>query len=170
MAPPLPPSLLAVGRVLRPHGVRGDLLLTSLTDFPEHLGEIDTVYLGDAAEPHVVASFRQHRGQLLLRLAGVADRDSADGFRGQLVQIRPQAAAPLPPGSYYHHDILGLAAVTDEGEQLGEVVEILQTGSNDVYVVRGEGGEILLPAISSVILDISLANRQITVHLIDGLR
>jgi 16S rRNA processing protein RimM len=159
-----------VGRVLRPHGIRGDLLLTSLTDFPERLGEIDTVYLGDGAVPHAVATFRQHRGQLLLRLVGVADRDSADGFRGQVVQIRPQSAAPLPPGSYYHHDILGLVAFTDEGERLGEVAEILQTGSNDVYVVRGQSGEILLPAISSVILEISLANRQITVHLIDGLR
>jgi 16S rRNA processing protein RimM len=164
------PSLLAVGRVLRPHGVRGDLLLASLTDFPEHLGEIDTVYLGEKAEPHAVAAFRQHRGQLLLKLAGVPDRDSADAFRGQLVQIRRQAAAPLPAGNYYHHDILGLSAVTDEGERLGEVVEIIETGANDVYVVRGEAGEILLPAIRSVILEISLAKRQITVHLIDGLR
>ena len=170
MATAQSPSLLAVGRVLRPHGVRGDLLLASLTDFPEHLGEIDTVYLGEAAEPHAVTAFRQHRGQLLLKLAGVPDRDSADAFRGQLVQIRRQAAAPLPAGSYYHHDILGLSAFTDDGERLGEVVEILQTGANDVYVVRGEAGEILLPAIRSVIREIDLETRQITVHLLEGLR
>lgn len=170
MASTRPPGLLAVGRILRPHGVRGDLLLTSLTDFPEHLGEIDTVYLGEAHEPFPVTGFRQHRGQLILRLAGVSDRESADAFRGQLVQIQTQSATPLPPGSYYHHEVLGMNAITDGGEQLGEVVEILQTGANDVYVVRGAGGEILLPAIRSVILEISLAKRQMTVHLIDGLR
>jgi 16S rRNA processing protein RimM len=150
--------------------VRGDLLLASLTDFPDHLGQVETVFLGDTAEPHPVTAFRRHRGQLILSLANCPDRDTADQYRGQIVQIQPQAAAPLASGQYYHHDIIGLDAVTAEGEHLGQVVEIIQTGANDVYVVRGEQGEILLPAIRSVILDINLTDRQIKVHLLDGLR
>jgi 16S rRNA processing protein RimM len=167
---PETPELIAVGRVLRPHGVRGELLLSSLTDFPEHLRQVEVVYLGEAAEPHPVAAVRQHRDQLILRLAGCADREQADAFRGQLVQVRPQAAAPLPPGRYYHHQIIGLEVVTDAGETLGQVAEIITTGANDVYVVRGEAGEILLPAIRSVILEISLDQQRLTVHLLDGLR
>ena len=166
----MPPEYLAVGRVLRPHGVQGELLLEPLTDFPEHLKEVDTVFLGDAAEPHALAAARQHRGQLLIRLADCPDRNCADAYRGQLVQIRVEAAAPLPPGRFYQHQVVGLNVVTDAGEMLGKVVEVLETGANDVYVVAGSDGEILLPAIKSVILSIDPDAGRMTVHLMDGLR
>src|SRR5574337_746577 len=122
----MPPEFLAVGRVLRPHGVRGELLLEALADSPGPLNDVDTVYLGEAAPP--------------------------------------------PPGSYYHHQSVGLAVVTEEGEALGEVTEILETGSNDVYVVSGPSGEILLPALTSVILKVDLEAKRMTVHLLEGLR
>lgn len=159
-----------MGRVLRPHGVRGELLLESLTDFPQHLAEVDTVYLGDEAAPHPLAAARVHRDQLLLRLADCSDRDSAEQYRGQLVQIEADEAAPLPPGSYYHHQLLGCRVVSDEGEDLGELVDILETGANDVYVVAAPGGELLLPAIQTVILSIDLDARRVTAHLLEGLR
>ena len=163
-------EFLAVGRVLRPHGVRGDLLLDSLTDFPEHLAEVDTVYLGDAAVPHRLAAARVHRSQVILRLGDCADRDCADQYRGQLVQIKAEAAAPLPPGRYYHHQLIGCRVVSDEGEELGELVDILETGANDVYVVATPDGELLLPAIKSVILNIDVEAKRVTAHLIEGLR
>ncbi len=162
-------DFLAVGRVLRPHGVRGELLLATLTDFPDHLAEVKTVYLGDDAAAHPLAAARVHRGQLIIRLADVPDRDAADAFRGQLVQIKAVAAAPLPPGTYYHHQLIGLAVVTDAGEPLGALSDVLETGANDVYVVTGPTREILLPAIRSVILTIDLPARQIIVHVPDGL-
>jgi 16S rRNA processing protein RimM len=77
---------------------------------------------------------------------------------------------PLPSGRYYQRQIIGLGVVTDEGESLGEVVDILETGANDVYVVQGAQGEILLPAISSVIRQIDLDAGCLTVHLLEGLR
>ena len=163
-------DFLAVGRVLRPHGVRGELLLAVLTAFPEHLQEVETVYLGEQAEPHPLRRVRFHRGQALIRLADCLDRTAAEVFRGQLVQIRIERAVQPPPGSYYHHQIIGLQAVTDEGETLGEVAQILETGANDVYVVRGERGEILLPALKNVILEVDLDARRMVVHLLDGLR
>lgn len=163
-------QLLAVGRVVRPHGVRGELLVDSLTDFPDHLSEVDTVYVGEAAVPHALLGARDHRGQLIIRLANCPDRDTAEQYRQQLIQIRVEAAAPLPPGSYYHHELIGCRVVSDEGEALGELVDILETGANDVYVVASPSGELLLPAISSVILNIDLPGKLITAHLIDGLR
>jgi 16S rRNA processing protein RimM len=163
-------QLLAVGRVVRPHGVRGELLVDTLTDFPEHLSEVDTVYLGDTAEPHPLAAARQHRGQLILRLGDCADRDCAEHYRNQTVQIQAEAAAPLPPGRYYHHQLIGSQVVADDGEALGELVDILETGANDVYVVATADGELLLPAIDTVILNIDVEARRITAHLIEGLR
>jgi len=166
----MPTEFLAVGRVLRPHGVRGELLLETLTDFPEQLEEAETVYLGEAAEPHPLHSMRLHRDQLLIHLADCPDREAAEAFRGQLVQIRVETAAPPPPGRYYQYQLIGLAAVTDEGEPLGKIVDVLETGSNDVYVVQGPSGELLLPALRSVIQNIDLESGRMIVHLIPGLR
>jgi len=163
-------EFMAVGRVLRPHGVRGELLLASLTDFPERLGEHKVVYLGEPPQPHPLAGVRIRQGQLILRLADCTSREAADAYRDQLVQIEAETAAPLPPGLYYHHQLLGLAVYADDGEHLGELVEILETGANDVYVVRGAQGELLLPVIADVIRGVDLEARRLTVHLIDGLR
>ena len=166
----MPIEFLAIGRVLRPHGVRGELLLETLTDFPEHLNEVETVYLGEAAEPHPLEDARRHRGQLLIRLADCSNRDTADAFRNQLVRIKFADSPPPPSGSYYQHQIIGLAVVTEDGEALGTVTEIIETGANDVYVVAGAGGELLLPAIGSVIRRVDLKARTIIVHLLEGLR
>ena len=163
-------DFLAVGRVLRPHGVRGELLLASLTDFPEHLSEQKTIYLGEPPVPHALMGVRLHRGQLIIRLANCHDRESADFYREQLVQIEAQTAAPLPPGMYYHHQLVGLAVYTEEGEHLGELAEVLETGANDVYVVKGPQGELLLPVIADVIRGVDLEAHRLTVHLLDGLR
>jgi 16S rRNA processing protein RimM len=163
-------EFLAIGRVLRPHGVHGELLVESLTDFPGHLEAIKVVYLGEAAESHTLAAARIHRHQLILRLEDCHDRESADAYRQQLVQIRTESAAPLPPGLYYHHQLLGLSVYTDDGEDLGQLVDILETGANDVYVVRGAKGEILLPVIESVIRAVDLDQKRLTVHLLEGLR
>jgi len=165
-------EFLAVGRVARPHGVRGELVLEVLTEFPQHLAEAEVVYLGEAAVPHALRRVRQSRGQqLIIQLADCLDRNAAEAYRGQLVQIKTEQAAPLPPGRYYHHQILGLDVVTEAGEALGQVTEILETGANDVYVVKGPAGEeVLLPALRSVILQIDLEARRITVHLMEGLR
>ena len=161
---------LAVGRVLRPHGVRGDMLLEALTEFPERLRAGEVVYLGDPPTRHTLSAARLHRKQLIVRLEGCADPDCANSFRGQLVQIRAEAAAPLPPGRYYHHQLIGLRAVSAEGEELGTLSSILETGANDVYVITGPKGELLLPAIRSVVLNIDIDAGTITVHLLEGLR
>jgi 16S rRNA processing protein RimM len=162
--------LLAVGRVLRPHGVRGELLLEALTDFPERLAEKEVVYLGEAAVPHALKRARIHRTQLLIQLEDCVTLEAADALRGQLVQIQEAQAAPLPPGQYYQHQVIGLEVVTETGENLGSVTDILETGANDVYVVTGTAGELLLPALSSVILQIDLEAHRMVVHLLDGLR
>ena len=170
MNAPTADDFLAVGRVLRPHGVRGELLLASLTDFPEHLAEQKVVYLGEPPQPHPLAGVRLHRGQLIIRLADCHERADADAYRDQIVQIEAQSAAPLPPGMYYHHQLVGLAVYTEEGEHLGELVEVLETGANDVYVVKGPQGELLLPVIADVIRAVDLEAHRLTVHLLEGLR
>jgi len=106
---------------------------------------------------------------MLLKLVGCDTRDAAQGLRGMLVQIRTTDAAPLGEGEYYTYQVEGLIVETDVGEVLGKVVDVIETGANDVYVVRGPRGEVLLPAIHEVVLEIDLTAGRMRVHLLPGL-
>lgn len=168
------PRYLTVGRILRPHGVRGELCVEIITDYPERLGEHTCLCLASPNSPDVVQCYpverlRQHGGVLLLKLGGCDDRDAADALRSMLVQIPLEEAVPLEEGEYYHFQLIGVSVETESGEHLGRVVEVLETGANDVYVVRGPLGEVLLPAVDDVVLELDLESRQMIVHLLPGL-
>jgi 16S rRNA processing protein RimM len=161
---------LAVGRIVRPFGLHGELKVEVLTDYPEQLDRLRTVYLGPQAEPWQVKGVRLHQGAALFRLAGCDDRSAAEALRGTLVQITLEEAVPLEKDEYYEHQIVGMAVVEKDGTFLGQVTEIISTGANDVCVVAGPGGELLLPVIASVILDVDLEANQMVVHVMEGLR
>jgi 16S rRNA processing protein RimM len=161
---------LAIGRVLRPHGVRGELRVEIHTDFPERFGVYRQVYLGSDYTRYEITGHRFHQDRVLLKLGGVGDRTAADALRGHWVYIAMEDAMPLAEGEVYLHDMLGLRVTTVEGEELGEVVDLIETGANLVYVVRGLQGEILIPDIPDVIETIDLEAGELTVRLIEGLR
>jgi len=140
-----------------------------MTDFPDRFALLRKVYLGPKAMPFALEGFRLHKGSALLKLEGCHDRAAVEKLRGQLVQIPIEEAMPLEEDEYYEHQIVGLAVWTAGGEYLGTVDEIIFTGSNDVYVVRGEGREILIPAIENVVLEINLVKRRLIVEMMEGL-
>lgn len=170
-SPPIgEPEYLVVGILRRPHGVKGEMLMDVHTDFPERLKTGITVYLGDQYQPMVIASRRGHARGLLVRFRGMKTPEDAGLYRNTWVYVPTADRPELPEGEYYHHQLVGLKVITDEGRELGTLVNILETGANDVYVIRDAGGkEILLPAIPPVILGVDLADRQMRVHLLDGL-
>ena len=158
---------VVVGRVLGPWGVRGDLRVEPHSDSRERFSPGSRVYL-DGAETTVLDS-RPHRGGLVVRLEAVPDRNAAEKLKGASLTVPRDQVEPLPDGSYYYFQIIGLSVRTDAGEELGEVREVLATGSNDVYVVRGPAGERLVPALGDVVLDVDLDRGQMTVSLPEGL-
>lgn len=164
------PVFLAVGKLHRPHGLRGEILMGIQTDFPERLQPEVTLYIGDEKEPITILSIRTHNKGLLITFKGFDSREQVAEFRNQAVFVRTEDRPDLPEGEYYYHELIGLQVVTDEDNELGVLVEILETGANDVYLVRAEGSkDVLLPAIEEVIKDIDLEGRKIQVHLIPGL-
>jgi 16S rRNA processing protein RimM len=111
-----------------------------------------------------------HGQGLLVKLLGYDTPESAGRFRNQWVYVKSSEVPPLPEGQHYKYELVGLLVVDDNGNPLGELVEILETGANDVYIVRNKtGGEILLPAIPPVVLNVDMDSRVMTVHLLDGL-
>ena len=163
-------AFLAVGRVHRPHGIRGEIRVEIHTDYPERFSLYKTLYLGPKHAPFALQAHRFHQGKVLLKLEGVDDRDAAGALRDQWVCIATKDAVPLEEGDVYQHQMLSLRVRTDDGEDLGEIADIIETGANLVYVIRGEGGELLLPDIPEVVLHVDLSSRQVTVHMIEGLR
>lgn len=164
------PQYLAIAQIVAPHGIRGEVRAVILTDFPERFARLETVYLGEEARPVRLEGYRFHQGQVLLKLAGYNTRTEAEELRQVLVQVPVGEAMSLPEGAYYVHEILGLEAWTESGEFLGEVVEVLETGANDVYVLQGSPlGEILIPALESVVLEVDLEEGRMLVRLPPGL-
>lgn len=169
------PRYLAVGQVLGAHGLNGELKVLLLTDDPSRFGRLNRVYLGpDGAQPvpWALDGYRLHKGRALLQLAECKDRDAAQAMRGALVQVPLEEAIPLEEGEYFEHQILGLEVWTSAGEHLGTVEEIIYTGSNEVYVVRGPGAEkqdILIPAIEDVVLQVDPEAGRLIVELPSGL-
>lgn len=164
------PEYLVVGFLRRPHGVGGEILMDVHTDFPERLTTGLTVFVGDQYRPMVLTSRRPHSKGLLIRFRDVENPEGAGLFRNTWVYVPTADRPKLPAGEYYHHQLIGMNVVTDDHRELGQLVDIIETGANDVYLVRDAAGkEILLPAIPAVILEIKLADRQMRVHLLEGL-
>jgi 16S rRNA processing protein RimM len=169
--PQLEPRYLAIGKVIRAHGLRGEITVAVLTEFPDRFAETEWVYLGNEfeAEAYRLEGHRWHKHNILLKLSGVTDRTQAEQLRGQLVQVPVEEAMPLPEGSFYLYQLLGLQVITTEGETLGPIVDILETGANDVYVVNRQGEKLLLPAIADVVRSVDLAKGEMIIKIIDGL-
>ncbi|MCS7009786.1 MAG: ribosome maturation factor RimM [Anaerolineales bacterium] len=164
------PAFVAVGKIRRPHGVRGDVLVELYTDFPERLVPKKVLYLGESHQRVVVRRRRSHREGLLLAFEDYDTPEAVGEFRNQILYVATHDLPPLPEGEYYFHELIGLAVEDETGRFLGRLEQILETGANDVYVVvPASGREILLPAIEEVILSVDRENRKMVVHLLPGL-
>ncbi len=140
------------------------------TDFPDRIKAGRKIYIGDDHEAATFGSVRVHANGLLVSIRGYDTPETAGRFRNQWVYVKAKDVPPLPEGKHYKYELIDLDIVDDSGNALGKLAEILETGANDVYIVRDEAGkEILLPAIPSVILNVDMDARVIKVHLIDGL-
>ncbi len=163
-----------MGRILRPHGLRGEVKVQLHTDFPERFAPGQSLLLGPDLEPVTVATSRPHQGQMLVRFHGIEDRTGAEALQGEWLYIPEEAAQELAEDTYYIHQLLGLEVRTEEGQVLGELVDVIVTGANDVYVVRpapgiNRGRELLIPAIAQVVRSVDIQARVLTVRLMPGL-
>ncbi|MCK5314858.1 MAG: 16S rRNA processing protein RimM [Anaerolineales bacterium] len=170
-SPPLgEPAFLVIGRLRRPFGLQGEMLMEVLTDFPERLQVGMTVYVGDHYLPVKIIGIRGHMKALLVSLDEYNDREKAGELRNQVVTIPRSSIPPLPDGEFYHHQVIGLHVIDETNRPLGQVTDILETGANDVLIVHAENGrELLIPVIDAVVLDIDLKSSTIKIHPLPGL-
>lgn len=160
------PERLIIGRVMGSHGVRGEFRMATDITHPEHLRALRTIYLGDEQQPWPVRRIHPVPGgkEAIVRLTGLATPEEATALHGQQVRADQAALPPLPQDEYYYYQLIGLDVVTEDGTTLGRLAEIIETGANDVYVVRGLAGEILIPAIEEVVRAVDLDGGKLIVR------
>lgn len=164
------PRFLAVGRVTKPHGVHGEVRVELLTDRPERFGWLEAIYVGERDPRRVgVVSARQHGAFVLLKLDGYSTRTEAELLRNELLQVPEDEAIPLEEGEYFLHQLLGLAVVTEDGRDLGRLTSVLETGANNVFVIQGLQGEVLVPDIPDVVMAVDIDGGRIIIRPLPGL-
>jgi 16S rRNA processing protein RimM len=163
--------LVTVGRVVGPHGLRGEVRVRLETDFPERFTRLRQAFLvrDGRAEIVEITGSRPHRGGVLLAFAGIGDAAAAGRLRGADIAVTRDALMPLAEDAFYIFEVIGLRVRTAEGGDLGAVAEVMRGPAHDVYVVRGTTGEWLLPAVRAVIRRIDRGAGAITVDLPAGL-
>ena len=164
-------DFIVIGQITKPHGVRGELRVKPHTDEPERFTWLEQVYVGETARSlMLVEKARVHQGMILLKFTAVNDRTAAEALRGEWLMVPEDEALPLEEGEYYLFQLEGLAVFTDDGEDLGVLTSIIETGANHVFVVQGAQGELLLPDIDEVVQEIDFENGRMVVKLLPGLR
>jgi 16S rRNA processing protein RimM len=165
--------VVAIGKVVRVHGVRGDVRVRSLSDVPGRFDRLTKVTLAGPAGARrelAVRATRPLANDYLVAFEGIDRPEAAAELVGSLLEIADDQAAPLPDGQYYHCDLLGMAVRTEEGRSVGTLADIFPTGANEVFVVRGAAGrEHLIPATKEVVRAVDVPGRQMTIRRVPGL-
>jgi len=165
---------LVVGRVVKAHGIAGEVVVEVRTDDPDSRfapgTELRGRAKGGAERRYVVASARPHGGRLLVRLDGVADRDAAEALRGTLFVVDSEDLPPIDdPDEFYDHQLEGLSVRTTAGVPVGTVAEVLHTAAGELLSVRYGDREVLVPFVSAIVTSVSLADNMIEIEPPDGL-
>lgn len=165
-------SYIAIARIARTRGNRGELLADLYTDFPDRFDALREVWLESADGRRSVATIEskwEHKGRLILKFEGIDSISSAERYVGCWVQVPAEQAVPLPEGTYFDHDLIGCTVVGADGNQFGVVDDILHLSGNSQLVVKGAGHEYLIPAVESICVRISIPEREITIDPPEGL-
>ena len=161
-----------LGQIVNTFGIKGMVKIKPFTENVEQFEELEKIYIKNknGKKEYQIEEVKYHKGMVLIKFKGIENPEDADLLRGSYVLIDRKDAKPLEEGTYYIVDLLGLEVYTDEGILLGNVDDIFNTGSNDVYVIKdGLGKQVLLPGIPDVIKNVDIENKRITVHIIPGL-
>ena len=165
-------NLFPIGRVVKPHGVKGKMKVEYFGDDLRRFVSYREIFIEDekgSLESYEILEASPHPPRLILRLKGVEKIEQTQPLIGKTILVEKEALPDLEEGEYYWADLLGMKVETREGKRIGTVKEIFSTGAHDVYVVEGKRGEISLPAIGEVILDIDLAKKMMKVARMEGL-
>jgi len=165
--------LITIGRIIKPFGVQGEMKIEPMTDFPDRFRKLGRVVLVSPSGRELAAEVRSARtdglGSIYLLLAGYESPEKAKALNGWFIKVPQEEAVPLPEGSFYHFELIGMEVVSESGEKLGTITDIFATGSNDVYVMKLGRKETYIPATKEIIKQVDRKRKRMVIHVMDGL-
>ena len=163
---------LQVGKIVNTHGIKGEVKVVPLTDDPRRFEELNEVFVGTDNKKEVfnIESIKYSKNTVIIKFKESSDMNYAEKLKEMFIYVDRKKAVKLPEGRYFICDLIGMEVSELDGNKLGVLVDVLQTGSNDVYVVKNdENKEILIPALKSVLKEVSVENKTMKVELPEGL-
>lgn len=164
--------MYAVGKILKPRGLKGEVKVEIITSFPEHFESLQTVYLHNknSWQPLSVSGVSFKKNAVYLTFKEVGSLEEAEKLRGYYLYIPKDDLIDLAQDEFYVHDLIGMHVVDDQGRQRGQIVDVESYAGNDVYILQDpDGKQHLIPAVKDVVIKVDQQLRQITIHVIDGL-
>ena len=163
----MPDNPITVARIIKPFGLRGRVVVEPLTDFPDRFAPGNILFIDD--QPFEVTASRLQKARWVLKFKDIRTIEDAETLRGALLQIPESDLHPLPEGQYYRFQVIGLLAVTREGEEIGRVKGVLETPANDVYQIQTPTGDLLVPALPDFVIAVDLEACRMVVEDIETL-
>lgn len=158
-----------IGKIVNTQGIKGDIRVTPSTFDIKRFELLDEVFISN--KTYKIEYVRYHKSFVILKFLGVDTMTDAEKLKNKFIEIPDSLALPLEEGEYYIRDLIGLLVFSDEGECLGILDDVLETGANDVYIIKKENTkDLLIPAIKQCILNVDINNKKMTVHLLEGLK
>ncbi len=165
--------LITVGRIVKPFGVKGEMKIEPMTDFPERFKKLRNIFLvspsGTQFETEVRSVRYDEGGNPYLFIRGYESPEKARELNGWFIKVPQEKTVPLPEGTYYHFELIGMEVVSEAGEKLGTITDIFETGSNDVYVMKQGRKETYIPAIKEIIKEVDRTRKRMVIHVMEGL-
>lgn len=165
-------QLMEIGQIVNTYGIKGFLKVVPYTDDIKRFEKLNSIYIQTkkSLETVIIEEVKYAKNLVLLKIKGIDNINDAEIYKNCYIKIDRSDAVELPEDSYFIVDLIGIKVYTDEGEALGDIIDVFPTGANDVYVVKNElGKQVLLPAIGDVIKNVDIKNKKMIVHLIEGL-
>ncbi len=165
-------NLLEVGKIVNTHGLRGEVKVVPWTDYPEVFEDIEYVYIKkkNDYERLDIKGIKYQKSNLIVRFSQLKDINEAEKYKNMVLYTEREMLGDLPEGTYYIADLIGLDVVKEDGEKVGVIADVFNTGSNDIYDIKREGKKnMLLPVIDEVVLNIDIEAKKVTVRMMDGL-
>lgn len=166
-------DLLKVGVITSTHGIRGEVKVFPTTDDPKRFLDLEEIILDTGKEKKTLSIqyVKFFKNMVILKFKEFDNINDVEIYRQKDLYVTREQAVPLEENEYFIADLIGLKAVSDEGEELGEIADVLQTAANDIYVIKKQGtSDLLVPAVKECVLSVDIAGGMVTLHLLPGLR
>ncbi|MCR5597563.1 MAG: ribosome maturation factor RimM [Lachnospiraceae bacterium] len=161
-----------IGVITEPHGIKGEVKVYPTTDDPDRIADLDEIILRGGGKDRLVhpVSVRWQKDRLIIKFKEINDRNESEILRKYELYVTRENAVELGENEYYVQDLIGLDVYDEKDELIGRLDDVIRTGANDVYqIVKNDGNELLLPAISECVLNVDVENGRMTVHVMEGL-